>query len=225
MEEEKKTNELKEVTKELIGWEDNKLFLTLNHLTTRPAEIVTAYCKGERNKYLSPIVYCFGVTALNAYLFSASGLVDATLNSNPIASAFGIEQKLSSETAEVFSFLLSDTGQKIVFLPMMMLVTWLLYKKYNGSFKENCWFTLYIQGHGTLLATPLILYYYLTKDIKLYGAVNSLIGIAYWVWASKLFYSISFLRAIFLQVIWSVSIILTFGILSGLGAFIFFTFF
>ena len=84
MEEEKKTNGLKEVTKELLGWEDNKLFRTLNHLTTRPGQIVTAYCKGEKSKYLSPVVYFFAVTALNIYIVTTSGLLDNDKDSNII---------------------------------------------------------------------------------------------------------------------------------------------
>ena len=38
MEEEKKINEFKEVTKEIIGWEDNKLFRTLKGLTISPGQ-------------------------------------------------------------------------------------------------------------------------------------------------------------------------------------------
>lgn len=216
MEEEKKTNGLKEVTQELLGWEDNKLFRTLSHLTTRPGQIVTGYCKGEKSKYLSPVVYFFGVTALVTYTVSISGLLDVMLKANPILSKFGIDtSNIPDEITNTLSFLLSETGQKIIFLPIVLFLTWLFYKKYNGSFRENSWFALYTAGHATLLTTPLILYWYITKDLVLYSAIGSIVEIAYGIWASKQFYNLSLGKAIFLRIMMVVTVLVIFMILGG----------
>lgn len=217
MEEEKKTNGLKEVTQELLGWEDNKLFRTLNHLTTRPGQIVTKYCKGEKNKYLSPVVYFFGVTALVTYTVSISGLLDSMLKSNPMLSKLGIDTStIPDEVTNTLSFLLSEPGQKIIFLPIVLLLTWLFYKKHNRSFKENSWFALYTAGHASLLTTPLILYWYITKDLVLSSAIGFIVELTYGVWASKQFYNLSLGKAIFLRIMMAVAVLVIFMIFGGL---------
>lgn len=224
MEEEKKTNGLKEVTKELLGWEDNKLFRTLNHLTTRPGQIVTAYCKGEKSKYLSPVVYFFAVTALNIYIVTTSGLLDSMIKI-PTLSKLGTDTSDVPGSTNMLLFLTSETGQKTVLLPIQLLLTWLFYKKYNRSFKENSWFTLYILGHGLLLSLPLlILYWYITKDSGLSITISSIIELGYWIWASKQFYILSIGRAIFLLIMMYVTLIFTLTILYTGHSFLFLDF-
>ena len=188
MEEEKKTNELKDVTKELLGWEDNKLFRTLNHLTTRPGQIVTEYCNGERQKYFSPIVYFFGVVSLDFYISSVIGLYDYVVNEQIDSLQKSTIDKNSADKLSVgFKFLMSETGQKIILIPILLLLTWLFYRKFNKSFKENSWFALYLYGHITLLSIPFMPFWYITNDLVLLSTFQFIIGLIYWVWASKQF--------------------------------------
>ena len=220
MDEEKKTTGLKEVTKEILGWEDNKLFRTLNHLTTRPGQIVNEYCRGEKQKYISPVVYFFGVTALETYIGSLIGLYDFMLKQNveslrktfsdPIFAKSGINVSSTPEQMNnVFAFLFSETGQKIIILPIVLLFTWIFYKKYNRNFKENSWFALYTLGHLTLLTIPLMLYWYFTKDLVLYGIISLIIGSLYWIWNSMQFYKLKIGKAILLRIVMVVTVLLT----------------
>ena len=220
MDEEKKTTGLKEVTKEILGWEDNKLFRTLNHLTTRPGQIVNEYCRGEKQKYISPVVYFFGVTALETYIASLIGLYDFMLKQNveslrktfsdPIFAKSGINVSSTPEQMNnVFAFLFSETGQKIIILPIVLLFTWIFYKKYNRNFKENSWFALYTLGHLTLLTIPLMLYWYFTKDLVLYGIISLIIGSLYWIWNSMQFYKLKIGKAILLRIVMVVTVLLT----------------
>ena len=220
MDEEKKTTGLKEVTKEILGWEDNKLFRTLNHLTTRPGQIVNEYCRGEKQKYISPVVYFFGVTALETYIASLIGLYDFMLKQNveslrktfsdPIFAKSGINVSSTPEQMNnFFAFLFSETGQKIIILPIVLLFTWIFYKKYNRNFKENSWFALYTLGHLTLLTIPLMLYWYITKDLVLYGIISLIIGSLYWIWNSMQFYKLKIGKAILLRIVMVVTVLLT----------------
>lgn len=210
MDEEKKTNELKDVTKELLGWEDNKLFKTLNYLTTRPGQINAEYCRGEKQKYLSPMVYFFGVTALETFIVTQIGLFDFMVEQNKesLRKSFSdasflktgfdptyIIDKINSN----FSFLFSEVGQKIFFVPLLLLLTWLFYRKINRSFKENSWFALYTLGHATLLSIPFMLFWYMTKNLTLMTAFSFLVAFAYWVWASKQFYNLKLGKALLLR--------------------------
>lgn len=225
MEKQNKISDLKEVTQELVGWEDNKLFKTLHFLTTRPGQLITEYCKGEKQKYLSPVIYFFGATALEAYLVSVSGIKDLMLQANVESLSktlpeVGEDKKninvanITDQYNSVTSFFLSETGQKIILLPIILLLTWLFYKKYNGSFKENSWFALYILGHVTLLGLPFLLYVYLTKDLVLYMVFGLTVALAYGTWASKQFYNLSVGRALILRIVMLAIVVLIFGILG-----------
>ena len=54
-------------------------------------------------------------------------------------------------------------GQKIIALPLLLILTWLFYKKYNKNIKDNCWFAFYTAGHAALLTLPLIPLWYLAQ--------------------------------------------------------------
>lgn len=211
-EKQKKASGLEEVTKELVGWEDNKLFRTLHYLTTRPGQLIKEYCRGEKSKYLPPVVYFFGVTALESYLVSVSGFLDFMLKKNqedwlkmasdPAFAKLGVNASSVIENqSTVLSFMMNQTGQKLILIPILLLFAWLFYKKYNRSFKENSWFALYTTGHATLLTIPFILYWYFTRDFALYAILNLLVASVYWVWASKQFYLLTIGKAILLRVL------------------------
>src|SRR5258706_15629701 len=110
MEEKRKADGLKEVAKEVIGWEDNKLVITLKHLTTQPGNAITAFCSGEKHKYLSPAVYYFGVEALKSYLISVSGLSDFLLKDQlrRITSSFKFSESLTNASADQLPNALSN---------------------------------------------------------------------------------------------------------------------
>ena len=209
MEEEKKTNELKEVTKEFIGWEDNKLIRTLRYLTTNPGQVISEYCKGEKHKYLSPITYFLGASALETYIASAIGFFDFVLKdnlesmekslSNPSFSKVFDTTNLADKINSNVAFLFTETGQKLILTPVLLLLTWLIFKKYNRSFKDNSWFALYTLGHATLLTIPFMMFWYFTKELTLYTTFTLIVLFVYWVWASMQFYSIKLGKAIFLR--------------------------
>lgn len=218
MEEQKKFSGLKEVTQELVGWEDNKVMRTLSHLTTRPGPMILDYCQGGKQKYLSPVIYFFSVTALETYLASVSGLFDFILKANaesmrqtfsdPVYASSGMDvASIPDEFNSAFSFLFSETGQKLIFLPIFLVLTWLFYKKYNSSFSDISWFALYTLSHVTLLSIPLIMYWYITKDVVSYTALGLTIAFIYWVWASRQFFKLTWGTAIFLRFLLLVSVL------------------
>lgn len=224
MEEETKTNELKEVTKELIGWEDNKLFRTLRGLTIFPGETIKEYCNGHKQKYLSPIVYFIGVTAIETYIASFIGLYDSILKkgledlkqttSDPTLNRFFDTGKVSEKVYEYLSFITSETGQKILIIPLLLFLTWLFYKKFNRSFKQNSWFAFYTLGHSTLLAIPVMLIWYLSKDLVLYSVVSMILIFIYWVWSSKQFYELTLGKAIVIRFFMTITALITLNLLT-----------
>jgi Protein of unknown function (DUF3667). len=217
-------NELKEVTKEIVGWEDNKVLRTISDLTTKPGIAIRDYCNDGKQKYLSPIVYFIGVTALETYIASAIGLFDFMLAKNmeefrkafsdPSLSKMFNTENITMQLNEGLSFLLSETGQKIVIIPILLLLTWLFYKKYNRSFKENSWFALYTLGHATLLAIPLMGFWYVTKNLALYTGLGLFLIFIYWVLSSKQFYNLTLAKAIVLRLLMTLTVILIINLLT-----------
>ena len=229
-EKEKKTNELKEISKEIVGWEDNKLIRTLRYLTTNPGQVISEYCNGEKHKYLSPIIYFFGVNALETYLASAIGLFDYLLKknlesmqksfSNPSFSKLFDTTNLADKINSNLAFAFSETGQKLIITPLLLLLTWLFFKKYNRSIKDNSWFALYTLGHGTLLTIPFMMFWYFTNDLTFYTTFSFIILFAYWVWASKQFYSIKLGKAILLRFVMMTIAMLTLSLATFIMVFI-----
>lgn len=204
---------VKEVAKEVIGWEDNKLFLTLKYLTTKPGQIISGYSSGEKHKYLSPVAYYFGVESLKSYLMSVSGLSTGVLgklkdlksihsSNDSLQTANNVNDTLSG----FFTFFLSEIGQKIIALPLLLILTWLFYKKYNKNIKDNCWFAFYTTGHAALLTVPLIPLWYLANGEKIFATSAAIITISYYVWASLQFYNLRFGKALVLRILFYVTV-------------------
>jgi hypothetical protein len=209
-----KTDGLKEVVNEVIGLEHNKILATIKYLTINPSQVVSEYCKGEKTKYLSPVVYYLGVESLKSYLFSVSGFSDYVLKIKveemrvKILSLTNLSDQLGNHTMnDFFIFFAGEIGKKIITLPLLLLLTWLFYKRQNNSFKENSWFALYSAGHASLLSLPLMLLLWYTLGYSSIITTSFItISLLYWAWASIGFYNIKFVKAIVLRTLMGGSI-------------------
>lgn len=234
MEEPRKTSELKEVTSELVGWGDNRLFRTLRLLTTRPGYLISDFCEGEKQKYVSPVVYFFGVAALEAYVAKITGFYDFMLKTNvdslreqfsdPAFAKSSLDVSAVPEKMnDALAFMFSETGQKMIILPIAILFTWLLYRSHNRSFKANSWFALYTFAHLTLLSIPLLLLWYFTKaSLAVYTTPSLLIGSVYWIWSSMQFYKIKLGKAILKRIVLMIVFLLVVNIVFLVLAFMVF---
>ncbi len=223
---EKKASEVKEVTGELVGWENNKIVRTLVGLTKRPGEVIDEYCR-DKTTYLSPVLYFFSVTAIELYLLSASGLRDYIINKSvqdleknfagTDTGSSGVDiASVVDQYHSLFSFVLSETGQKVLLMPLVLVITWLLYRRHRRGLKDNAWFALYSLAHITLLSLPLMLVFYFTKSFVVYTSLALVVAMVYWVRASMPFYRISAGRAIALRVVMLVGVFLLLQIITFL---------
>lgn len=208
---EQKTNDLKEVTKELVGWEENKVIRTVRCLTTRPGVVINEYCAGEKQKYLSPVVYFFGLTAIETYLASSIGLFDFLLEKNiesirqsfsdPAFAALDLDvSNVSARMNSALSFLFSESGQKLVVLPIVLLATWILYRTKEHNLKSTSWFVLYMLGHITLLNLPLLAMWYFTQSLALFTVTSLFVASVYWIWSSMQVFKVAIGKAILLRI-------------------------
>lgn len=196
-------SEIKEVANEIIGLQGNKIFRTVKFLTLRPGQVISEYCKGEKQKYLSPVVYFLGVTGILYFLSSVTGGVVAVVGRNAKSyrdtlSALGFDFTTDEVNSAFSSVLSNETFGIIVGLPFALFFTWVFFRKHNKSFRDNSWFVLYTSGHSTLIRLPLFLVWYIIKDVEIFpilGPLFLIIGFLYSILAAKQFYQINLGRA------------------------------
>jgi hypothetical protein len=199
-------SELKEVTDEIIGFQGNKIFRTVKYLSIRPGQVISEYCKGEKFKYLSPVVYFFGVAGILYYLNSITGFADAASryaagNYTRILASRGFDVTTDNIRNTLFPILSNETLGILISLPLALLFTWLLFRKYNRSFKDNSWFALYTAGHSTLIKLLIPIYWSVKSDsefIPVLGSLFQVITSVYVIWAAMQYYQIKPGRAILL---------------------------
>jgi hypothetical protein len=216
-------NEFTEVTREIVGWEDNKIVRTMRDLTITPGAAVEAYCKGEKS-YLSPIVYCFGATGAELYVANVIGLSDALLDENlaafnqslndpSIASYFNTDI-IADRFTDYYTFLLGEIGQKLILIPLLLLLTYIFYNRFNKSFKQNSWFALFSMGHATLLSIPLMGLWYFFGSMTGYTTLSILLYLGYWTFGSKQFYNLGWGKAIFLRVLMMLTVMIVLNLMT-----------
>jgi hypothetical protein len=207
--------EFVEVIKDLIGWEDNKIWTTLKELTTRPGAAIKAYCNGETQRYLSPIVYFFALSAAYYYLLNISGAEDKY-----VADATPTLTKLFGTSANrTLKFFMGGVGEKIIDIPVLIFSQWLIFRQCNKSFKQNTWFILFIDAHASWLSILWINYWWFTKtdfSFEVGGHLDSVISFAYKTWAAREFYSITLFSSILRNVI----LVVAYGLFTLIGVFV-----
>lgn len=234
MEEKGKADGLKEVAKEVIGLEHNKIFTTVKYLTLSPSRLITEYCNGEKNKFLSPVVFFLGVQSIRLYLGSISGLSDYLLKDNTrsvlsflnstvpsLAANKNETDRVANDFDNFLSFFNSEIGRQVIGLPILLILAWLFYKKFNHSFKDNSWFALYTWGHASLLSIPFILAFYLTKNIILFAMPANLIFVLYGTWGSMKFYNLNLGKAFTLRILMQFAYFLTLSITGNIFSIVF----
>ncbi len=197
-------NEVKEVASELLGWEGNKVFRTVKYLTIKPGQIITEYCQGEKQKYLSPVVYFFGIAGFILYLQSLSGLDDFVRDPKYLKALKKMSELgwvLSDSQIIMFiNIIENQTLMLILLLPVNLVATWFLFKKSNPSFKQSSWFVIYISAQSSFLfILPLLCFLFKFEGAFLftYQLIAPTI-IVYSIWAAMQFYKIELGRAILL---------------------------
>jgi hypothetical protein len=217
-------NEIKEVTQELVGWENNKVVKTIRDLSVKPGETIKAYCDQGNQMYLSPIVYFCAVTAVETFIANAIGLYDHMMKQNldeltkslsdPVIAKMFNTDSVTLQVNNFLSFFVSEVGQKIIIIPILLLLTWAFYNKFNRSFKQNSWFALFTLGHATLLCIPLMAVWYFSNSLALYSVIALVCIFVYWVWASKTFYELKLGKAILLRLLMTIAAMLAINLIT-----------
>jgi hypothetical protein len=204
--------ETKELINEYIGW-DNRIYSTIKGLTLRPGETIRAYTAKSEN-LVNPIVYCF-LSLTIAYLVSdISGWTDYGLAKQSEYLKKLYPEITNIQTNKILNFIYGEYGNKLIYIPICIILRYLFFKHRNSSFQENSWFTLFTLGHEYLILIPLLLLIWLTTGVFLWY-VATIGAFIFDLWSSKVFYNLSWTKSVVLSILLTLTIsLVTDGIIS-----------
>lgn len=193
--EEQPISEKQELIEEVVGFNFRKLWFTFKELTVRPGETIAAYCDGIRAKYVSPITYfllTYGLNFFVTHLFVknddlAKSFEEGYKLGNPSAT----NEKFQSLMAFIkpgFEFLQTKEGMVLSYIPILIILQWLFYRKYRKSFFHSFYFCLYVAAQTNLLTIPLIMTLGWSTPAKVLLVTTSLLSVAFYFYAIPKFY-------------------------------------
>ena len=206
-------SEFKELITEILGWENNKLFRTLKGLTIHPAKSIWIFCNGDKNSYIHPISYMFGVVGmivlLNTYFeppylkdyqeWEESKYQEKLDKLDSDSDRYAVEVKMHQQE-QMVNKILRHPNFIYVYHFLITILHLLVFRKMNVGLKNNVWFTTYVYAHASLLVSVIAVLLFFINDINLVLIISSLsflIMYVYRVWASKQFYKISWGKSIY----------------------------
>ncbi len=226
MDEKKKSDEFRELTEELTGLESNKVINTLKGLTVRPGVVIEYYLKGGRKRFLSPVIYFFALLTLHYFLLSLTGFLDHFLEIQVerVALAFGQDESLEDHQLEMvvnqfsgfITFFMSEIGQKLVALPLAIVLVWLIYRRKKSGFKPHIWLALYTFGHISLFGMVIALFWNVGLTVAAVNFLTMLFSISYWIFATGQFYKLSIWRAIGFGFLFYIVYLILFTLVGGI---------
>lgn len=192
-----RSEHIQEVSSEVAGVDVLKAWRTIRDLTLKPGTVVLAYVTGNREKYLSPVAYCLFVFTISIAIDSFTG-INRYIMSRSDASWTGLYRQGNIEANPEFSrlqeamldFANSKSGQMLLLMPSILLLQWLLFRKYRKSFAENAYFALFTASHYVLLILPLTGVFFIDKKLfyYLYMTIGFVAPPLYMAWAGTVFY-------------------------------------
>ncbi|MDG1841541.1 MAG: DUF3667 domain-containing protein [Crocinitomicaceae bacterium] len=204
--------ELKEITSEIFGLENNKALKTIIDLTLKPGKTIRTYCNEKNKTYLRPFSYLFAVIGLtvligqfvpNAYLESINKNRETEYNQklNKIdknSKNYQFEVKNHNFQQNFNHFLSTQYGQ-YAFAVLITIIHLLIFKNLKEGLKNNVWFTVFCFSHtsffGLIITTPLSFFQNISIDFT--AVFFTYIAVFFYrIWACKQFYQISWKRSI-----------------------------
>ena len=131
---------------------DNRLFLTIAHLFTRPGEVVTGFLQGLRKRYLNPVSYL-------GLAITLSGIVVLVIKKHLLNKLAFDVMNTGTNTAganKIFETTLDYQNFLFVFLiPLMSAIGWLVYARPRYNFTEHLVTMSYVLAHITIVTFPI----------------------------------------------------------------------
>jgi hypothetical protein len=134
---------------------DKGLFYLVVELFKRPGELAADYISGERKKYFNPVKFIFLIVAIATFVtirYKLLGPKGGVMNTEALFDLPDYDNLYSEFIYRFFNII------RLISVPLLALVTYLLFKKSNYNYTENIILNCFVLGERILiyiLFTPL----------------------------------------------------------------------
>ena len=142
---------------------DKGIFFLIKELFKNPGRVAREYNEGKRKKYFNPVTFLLIVLALQIYAGQKTNIYDSYLDQTtafvlrlaknvPDPKGEGVRQldaaKKNLQEGKMRSAKITENNKVITFvlLPVLALLTWLLFKRSGFNYAENLVFNVIIAG-------------------------------------------------------------------------------
>jgi ankyrin repeat protein len=165
---------------------------TVRDLTFGPGSMMSRYVQGHRRDYANPFAYLVFGTAVSIVVQKAVGFQERTIAT---ARTSTIESPLQMEFVNRFTELMMQNGLYVsvgILLPLALLIR-VFFRKSGYNLAECLVFALYTVGHLALLGVVLVpLYMLLPPSPAIQGTIGMTVAVIYTAYATRGFFSGSF---------------------------------
>lgn len=203
---------------------DSKVWRTIADLTRNPGQVALDYIAGGRVRYINPVKYFITVYAISITLSVVTGELEQNLEFSQYRGGIEdleeeVREEVEKDIAQV-SDMLRNRMDLVTFL--MVPITAILMRLHNfragKNLAETLTFQCFIWGHFALLSIPLIPTIYISPTFNFW--IKSLLLLAMFYYAIKVFYDRSWLRStlslVFFAIYNFIAAILSVNILIGI---------
>jgi hypothetical protein len=179
---------------------DKGIIFLIKEMFYRPGKVALEYNGGRRKKYFNPISFLLIMMALQIFLAKKTHIYESYFEQTQqllkgISKSYKVkdlEEDNQLEIAKKQNPKLLENSKTItfLFLPLLSLFTWLLFKKTKNTYAENLVFNVLIQGQtylyfALLCIIPFVIY---APSVLLTMYLYVVLSIVYSILAYKQFY-------------------------------------
>lgn len=179
---------------------DKGVFLLMKELLLRPGKVALEYNSGMRKKYFNPITFLLIVTAIQIFVIKKTDFFTEfnkslkELTELPAQSSAKSRKQFDQnfEDAEKGTTMVTENNKAftLLIIPVLSLLTWILFKKSGHNYAENLVFNVLLMGGMTLIFFIIIVpFLILPSYVILWMFVDYLAIWIYSIVAYKQFYN------------------------------------
>lgn len=197
---------------------DGRLWRTIRELSLRPGDAIRAWVHGRRKLLVGPVRYYLGCVLLYVVIVQFTGLPGFDASLVPAS-----DSDLSDALLGYFEFFSKNVKLiTVAFMPIMALLFHRAFRSQGYDLAETFAFTLFANGHLSLIGTIAPLSLLVSRDVRVTSAASLLVlllAVGYLSWAARRFFgdglAWTILKVIAVYFAWSTFLGLTMGAMLG----------
>lgn len=132
---------------------DNRFLQTIKYLLIKPEDVICSYVDGVRKKYINPIsFFAISLTISGLYFFIVQKFFPDAMDFSQMYADENTQKISSSVSNSITDY---NSLFYFVFIPILALISWLLFYKNKFNFTEHVVIYLYTMSLGSMVASTI----------------------------------------------------------------------